>query len=340
MTAGISLFRRLITSCAVLVFVVTASSWAGRLNGTQGEDFSDSSYQAEMPADWTKKPVVYQDWAKDADIALSLDRHIYPAFLPFIEQYAKEHGINIKVNQGTCGVSSRMISAKQVDIAGFCCPPGKLDRKPGLKFHTLGIGALTLIVHPDNPVDNITLDQALKLYRGKIYRWSELTTAEGQKAPDQPIQAIARLHCKKRPGQWRSLLRSEDLFGLEINNVGSIEDVILQVASNPWAIGGTESLYMVHNKVKLERKVKALTIDDLSPGNSDHLLTGRYPIFATFTITTWENEESKNPRVQGLIDYLLEHDSEADSEFHFVPASRLKKTGWKFKENELIGRPE
>jgi ABC-type phosphate transport system substrate-binding protein len=304
-----------------------------------GNSFITSYKTVEMPEDWIKNPIQYDKWAENADIAITLDQHLYPALLSIINTYARENRLKIAVKEGTCGISSGLLIRKSVDIGGFCCPPGEIDRLPGLRFHTVGIGALALLVHPDNPIDNVTLDQAQRIYQNKIMNWSELETANTQKPFNAPIKAIARLHCTERPGHWCSLLGNEDLFGPNIDVVGSIQDVMLQVYNNPGAIGAAETLYMADYRYKQERLLKALKIDGISPRIPKNISSGRYPFYFTYNITTWEQDGVKNPAAHKLLDYIIKQAENIDSSLGIVPASDLRKAGWIFKGNELVGEP-
>ncbi len=320
-----------------LMLLPAHTAWTEHGTKLEGEQFTDPSYRVKMPEGWEKQPIKYDDWAEKADLALSLDQHLYPALLPIIQKYAKDHDMKIAVKEGTCGISAGMLARKAVDIAGYCCAPASTDRLPGLEFHTAGIGALGIFVHPDNPIDNVTLDQAQQMYSGKIHRWSGLKNPAGQTGPDFPIQMVIRLHCKQRGGHWRSLLDNEDYFGPRVQLVGSIQDVILHVSSNPWALGGTETLYMAHHVYQQERLLKPLKINGYDPTNLEHLISGRYPPLFTYSLTTWENAD---PRAKELVDFLLQHVKDTDTKFSIVPVSSLRKGGWKFMGNEVIGRPE
>lgn len=305
----------------------------------KGDAFSDPSYVLEMPDEWIKQNVKYESWAKNADIAITLDQHLYPALSPMINKYAEDKGLKISINEGTCGISAGLLYRKSVDMAGFCCPPAKTDRFPGIIYHTVGIGALAILVHPDNAVDNITFKQAQQIYQGKISRWSDLS-GEGKKmVSDLPIRPVARLHCKTRPGHWRLLLADEDLFGMQTKTVGSIEDVMITVYDHPGTIGGTETLYMAHHRYPQKRKLKPLLIDGFSPEDTSHLISGNYPLYFTYNITTWAGEENSNPHAQKLIDYILNHSDQIEAAFGIVHATVLKKAGWRFKGNELTGEP-
>ncbi len=292
-----------------------------------------------MPEQWITQPITYDNWAQNADIAVTLDQHLYPALLPLINDYARENGLKIAVNEGSCGISSGLLIRKKVDIGGFCCPPGEMDRLPDLRFHTIGIGALAILVNPDNSLDNITLEQAQRIYQNKILNWSELTPANALKAPDIPIHPVARLHCTQRPGHWCSLLANEDIFGPRVRVVASIQDVMLQVYNSKGAIGAAETLYMADYRYSQERRLKALNIDGISPRSSHDLASGKYPFYFSYNITTWEGEGVKNPHAHKLVDYLLEQAGNIDTKIGIIPASSLRKAGWKFKGNELVGEP-
>ncbi|MBI4849444.1 MAG: hypothetical protein HY808_12865 [Nitrospirae bacterium] len=323
---------------ALLLFLTGGFAENNPPRNLKGPPFTDPSETQAMPENWIKQPVKYDPSAGNADLVLSLDQHLYPALLPMIQKYAKEHGLKIVVNEGTCGITSGMVERKTVDIGGFCCPPGKTDRLPGLQFHTIGIDALELLVHPDNRLDNITIGQARQIFMGEIHRWSELKSSKGEKGMDMPIQVIGRLHCKLRPGHWRLLLDKEDLFATGLQEVGAIPDMISQVALNPGAIG----YEVLWNTVRYKDKgrVKALLIDGYSPENAEHLISLRYPLYRVYNLTTWEGKGVENPHAKKLVAFLLQHTKDLPKEHNIIPASLLKKTGWKFSGDEVTGEPK
>ncbi len=325
-------------SLAVTLFTGSIAKSAHPLGDIQRPAFSDPSKQVQMPEEWIKKPVIYDKNNQGADLVISFNQQIYKTFLPLINDYAKKHGLNIKISEGTCGNSAGILAGKSADMGMFCCPPGPTDRLPDLRFHTLGITAIALLVHPDNPVENITIKQARDIFQGEIYRWSEVQDAKGHRGSDLPIRPFARLHCKKRPGHWRALLDNEDLFTPRLKEVGAIPDMISVVSADPGAIG-YETLWMAHHRYKQKGRVKALKIDGYAPNEFNHLISGRYPLYRVFSITTWEGKNVANPHAQKLVDHLLQEFESLDSKLGIIPASRLRKAGWKFKGNELVGEP-
>lgn len=330
---------RLSAFCFVLVFIfgTTAQAIDDPLKGLSGPPFSNPSKIQPMPPGWEQQPVKYEQSAGNADIVLTLDQQMNSPLIPIVRKYAKEHNLKIIIINGTCGISGGMLSRKVIDIGGYCCAPGETDRLPGLKFHTLGIAPLALIVHPDNPIDNITIEQGQQLFQGEIYRWSELKTSNGKKGANLLVQPVVRLHCKIRPGSWRLLLKNEDLFSPSFLEVGAIPDMISQVSENKEAIGYEVIWETTHFKHK--GKVKTLRINGYDPENLSHLLAGHYPLYRVYSLTTWEGKGVLNTRAKKLVDYLIQQMEHLDSRYAVIPASRLRQAGWKFKGNELVGKP-
>jgi hypothetical protein len=320
--------------CGILLCPPASAIETGRL---RGDPFSDPAAIFPMPADWMLKPIRYEEWTGKADLSVTLEQDVYQLLLPFIRAYGKEQGITIAVQEGTCGISAGALSRKAVDIGGFCCPPGREDRLPGLRFHTLGIVAKAILVHPANPLNNLSLQQAREIFGGKVSRWSEVKTPEGKAGPERPIRPIARFHCPARPGHWRLLLDNEDLFSLRINEVRTISDMIAQVAGSADAVGW-EVMGMAEQYSALGR-VKAVTIDGYAPSDIRALATGKYPIYRTYNLTTWEGKGLASAHAAGLVAYLNREAVKIEARYGFAPAVRLREAGWRFSGDELIGEP-
>ncbi|MEO5358101.1 MAG: substrate-binding domain-containing protein [Nitrospirae bacterium YQR-1] len=300
----------------------------------RGAPFSDSKKIFKMSDEWMKAPIKYESWAKGADIAVALDQQIYPALLPIIREYEKKTGLKIAVEEGTCGIAAGAVSKKTVDISGMCCPPGEIDRLPGLKYLNLGIGSLAILVNKENPVENITSEELRNIFRGKVDKWSQL---KDKKAQDAEIKPVIRLHCKNRPGHWCLILATEDLFSPRAMDVGSIADMLTQVSSVKGAVG-YETLWMVdhHNKKSM---LKALSIDGFSPYDNAALVSGKYHIYRTFNITVWDAPGLINEKAGKLADYIMKNLDKIDKSYYIVPSTELRKAGWKFDGNELTGEP-
>ena len=338
---GVTMMVQKIIGVLMLYSFLSLSVNAYALHGQEellkGPSFSSPDERMDMPESWKKQPVKHDLTNGKADIVVTLNQNYFSFMEPLIKMYAKEQGLRIVLNKGTCGISAGMLSNKTADIVGFCCPPGRTDRLPGLQFHTLGIVALALIVHPHNQLTNISLDDARRIFMGEKYRWAEVESGTGKNLPDLPIQPVGRLHCKLRPGHWRLMLDNEDLFSPGIMEVGAIPDMISQVGANENAIG-FESIWMIRY-LNENAMVRKLNLNGISPDSFGDLLSGKYPLYRVYNLTTWEEKGIGSPHADKLVKYLLKAIESIDSRYGLVPASSLKKAGWRFRGNELIGEP-
>lgn len=288
-----------------------------------------------MPEDWRQAPITTPE---PVDVAIALDQQLYPALLPFIREFAASRGLKIAVSDGTCGLSAGALADKAADMGGFCCPPGVTDRLPGLRFHTLGIAALALMVHPDNPLDAVTIDEARRLYGGEVQNWSELPMSGIRDGDDSRVRAVGRLHCKLRPGHWRLILDDENQFRYDLAEVGAIVDMVGEVASNRDAIG-YETLWHIE-RLSDGGAVKLLMLDGIDPRDSEAVASGHYPLYRVFNITTWAPGPAHNPLAEDLAAELIARAPDIDPAFHFIPVQALRRHGWAFRGDEVVGEPE
>jgi hypothetical protein len=322
-------------SCLLGVLLLPPASRAD--DELSGKAFSDPALKQEMPEAWINEPIKHDPAVGKADIVINLNRQVYQALYPLIMKFEKEDGIKVAVTKGTCGISAGMVKKKTADIVMLCCPPGKIDRLPGIEFHTVGIMSLALLVHPDNPVGDVTSAQAREIFQGEISRWSELNDAQGRPGKNTPIQVIARRHCKKRQGHWKLLLAEKDLFTPKVQEVGAIPDMIQLIVGNRSAIG-FEVMQMVR-EYEEKGPLKALRISGSSAESAEDLASGKYPFYRTYSFTTWQGREVENPHARRLVEYILENADSVDDSFGLISASELKSSGWKFEDNELVGEP-
>ena len=320
-----------------ILLLTTVSTAADNLKGLYDKAFSDPSQQTAMPEEWVKKPVTYEKEYAGSDVTIVLDQDIYHTILPIIQRFGREHKLKIAVKEGTCGIAAGMLSRKSIDVGGFCCPASKEDRLPGIKFHSLGIVAKAILVNAENPIGSVSIEQARNIFRGKLVKWSALKNDKGKPGPDWTIRAIGRFHCKARPGHWYLLLPDEKMFSPMLSEVGSIPDMISKVGADRNAIGW-EVLSMAEHYRNLG-KVKPLRINGYKPTDKAALISRKYPLYRTYNLTTWESKGNANPNAQKLVTYLRKEVERLDSKFGFVPSSKLKKAGWKFKGEELVGEP-
>lgn len=317
----------------VLLLALLALCQPARADELAGPAFTDPEQVIEMPPAWRQKGIDYEAWARGADLAVTLDQHLYPALLPIVKRFAEASGLRVAVQEGTCGISAGKLEDKAVDMGGFCCPAATTDRLPGLQYHTLGIASLALLVNADNPVQRVSLDEAQGIFQGETYRWSDIDS----KAGPGLIQPIGRLHCKTRPGHWRLILDNEDLFSPRLYEVPTIPDMLQAVANDPQAVGYEVVWNVIDSDVR--PRLKFLQVNGVDPRDRQAVAAGKYPLYRVYNVATWSPERLQNEHADALLTYLYEHFEEVEPRYGIVPAARLREQAWRFRDDELIGEP-
>ncbi|MBF0567022.1 MAG: hypothetical protein HQK89_17490 [Nitrospirae bacterium] len=314
-----------------------ASRPAGKTDPRRGKPFTDPNKVCPMPDDWLKQPIKYESWANGADLAVTIDQQIYTAILPIVMEFGKKNGIKIAVEEGTCGTSAGAVQRKTVDVSAMCCPPGDIDRLPGLRYHTIGISSLALFVNKANTIKNVSTSDVRNLFGGKTRKWSELKIPGGQAAPNVEVKPVVRLHCKSRPGHWCLILANESLFSKNALEVGSIIDMLNQTASLRGAIG-YETLWMIEH-YGMKDKLNVLNVDGYSPYDHGSVISGKYSLYRTMNLTSWDAPGIAKPQAKKLVEYILSNLDRIDKSLEIIPAPLLKKAGWQFTGDELTGEP-
>ena len=207
---------------------------------------------------------------------------IFDALKPALEERAgrplKLFGKESMLGAGcNAGIKSARQDQSQKQSFGFvCCPlSDKEIETKNLKIFPLALEPILILTHEDNPISNISSQQARDIFSGKINNWQELGGKE------QNIVVVTRLHCKKRPGHWKTILPQAKNFRQKRINVKSADDMVKRVSDFPSAIGHTGSAWAFGPK----SKVKALTIDTHAP-TASNLKNGLYPFYRQLSAIT------------------------------------------------------
>lgn len=101
--------------------------------------------------------------------------------------YEKKTGIPIVLEGGGATKGIRRVAEKSVAIGGTC--RAKIDGvadESATRLNPVAWDALVVIVHPDNPVKNLSMAQLRAVYEGRIDNWRKLGGS------DQPLHLMVR----------------------------------------------------------------------------------------------------------------------------------------------------
>ncbi|HDN97660.1 MAG TPA: phosphate ABC transporter substrate-binding protein [bacterium] len=211
------------------------------------------------------------------------------------EVFMKKHPeANISVRGGGSGVGIAALIDGICDIADSSRPMKDKEIKKALEkgvnpvAHVIAMDGIAVIVHPSNPVNEITLSQLKEIYTGKISNWKQL----GGK--NQKIVVISRdvssgtFECFNKLVLKKERVRPDAL--LQASNAA----VVSIVKRTEGAIGYVGLGY-------LNSEVKALKIEGVFP-SQETVLKGTYPISRPLFMYT--NGKPKG-LVKKFIDFVL-----------------------------------
>lgn len=175
------------------------------------------------------------------------------------------------------GIKAAKQGTKSKETFGFvCCPLSKEEiEKEKLIIYPLAKEPVLILARKGNPVNNLSSDQVKGIFRGDITNWKSVGGI------DEPIVVVTRLHCKKRPGHWKTILSSKKEFRQERLNVKSASAMLQRINDFQSAIGHTGATW----KFKPEDDVKALSVDGVRP-TAKNLANGSYPFYRQMSAIT------------------------------------------------------
>lgn len=138
--------------------------------------------------------------------------------------------VKVKVSPTGSSDGIKAASIKTADI-GMTSRNLNPEEKVGLTETVIALDGIALIVHPDNPVTDLTTQQLSDIYLGKITNWSEVG------GEDLEISVVARESGSGTRGAFEELLGIKDKMvdnATQFNGTGAIK---AEVAQNKHAIG-------------------------------------------------------------------------------------------------------
>ena len=188
------------------------------------------------------------------------------------------HGRNSTLGMGcNAGIKTAMLNEPGHETFGFvCCPLSKeeVDSKK-LLVYPLALEPVLIVVNRANPVSDLTAKQVRGIMSGDIVNWKEVG------GNDQPIVLVTRLHCKKRPGHWKTILPDAAEFRQKRLNVSSAADMVQRVSDFRSALGHIGSTW----DFGADSKLKVLRIDGYQP-TAENLRNKHYPFFRNLSAVT------------------------------------------------------
>ena len=182
-------------------------------------------------------------------------------------------GTTFTYNPTGSGSGIQAVSEGRCDI-GLSSRALKDDEKAsGLKETTLALDGIAIIVNPQNPVKDLSLEQIARIYTGEITNWKDVG------GEDAEIVRIGREAGSGTRDGFESITDTKDAcqYRQELTSTG---DVITTVSQNPNAIGYA-------SLASIKDSVKALTVNGVAPTEAT-VKDGTYLVQRPFVLVTKE----------------------------------------------------
>ena len=189
------------------------------------------------------------------------------------EAFTEKEGINVTYNPTGSGSGIQAVSEGRCDI-GLSSRALKDDEKAsGLKETIVALDGIAIIVNPQNPVKDLSLEQIAKIYTGEITNWKDVG------GEDAEIVLIGREAGSGTRDGFESITETKDAcqYRQELTSTG---DVITTVSQNPNAIGYA-------SLAAIKDSVKALTVNGVAPTEAP-VKDGTYLVQRPFVLVTKE----------------------------------------------------
>lgn len=170
--------------------------------------------------------------------------------------------------------------------------------------HLVAKDALSVYVHPDNPVQNMSKEQLKQIFTGEIVRWSDVGGA------DEPIMVITRSPNSGTFAYFKEHILEDEAYTSAAVIMPTTTAVVKAVTNNRHAIGYGGAVYgpdLVHCK-----------IDGVAP-SEENVRNDRYPIIRYLYLYT---TDSPRGAVKAFIDWVLKDGQQVVEQVGYFPLWR------------------
>ena len=204
------------------------------------------------------------------------------------EAFQNETGISFTYNPTGSGSGIKAVQEGRCDIGLSSRELKDEEKSSGLNATVLAYDGIAIIVNPENPVADLSLETIAQIYTGEVTNWSDVGGNNAE------IVLIGREAGSGTRDGFESITDTEDacLYRQELTSTG---DVITTVSQNPDAIGYA-------SVASVKDSVKALTVDGISATEAT-IKDGSYVVQRPFVLVT-KSDAKLTAAAQEFFDYI------------------------------------
>lgn len=232
-------------------------------------------------------PLAGEYIAASAESAVPVARQLTSAFA------ATHPGMRWTVNDVGSGAALALVSAGDVD-AGFLSREPTVQDLAQAKVIGLGYTGQVLIVHPTNPVTDLSQQQLRAIFGGTIKDWGEVGGSAG------PILVMLRPESSPTLAALDPLLRAPGgAYRNDAVVVPDAEAMVNAVASSPRAIGMVSAPHLA----SATAAPRAISVDGVAPTRAN-VSSGTYRYRRAVSLAFRANSALMRPGARAFLDFV------------------------------------
>lgn len=211
------------------------------------------------------------------------------------EKFREKTGISVSIEGSGSGNGIRAVIDGTCDIGNSsrAMRPGEIENAETnnveVKEIVVALDMIVPILHPSNPVNNLTVNQLKAIYDGSIRNWKEV----GGK--DENITIISRDTSSGTYEVWNELILKGSDVAARAQLQASNGSVLSAVAGNPRAIGYVGYGY-------LNDSIKPINVNGINP-TIENGRSGKFPV--SRELYKYVNANNITEQTQKFLDFIL-----------------------------------
>lgn len=209
---------------------------------------------------------------------------------------AENAGVEITVSGGGSSTGVKSVAEGQVNIGNASreIKDSEMAEHPELNPYAIAKDGVAVVVHPDNPVTELTAEQVKAIFLGEIQNWSEVG------GNDEMIVVVSREEGSGTRATFDELALGEELPVDTAVIVSSNGNMVTTVSTTPNAIGYISFGYM-------DESTKGIIVDGVEP-SVENVLSGAYVISRNLNMITMGEPEGLT---KAFLDFVFSAEGQA-----------------------------
>ena len=195
-------------------------------------------------------------------------------FMPEVGRiFTNDTAIKVKIEGGNTGPGIKALLKGDVDMAGAGRLLTDAEKQQGLVEHFLGWDVLAIVVHEDNPLEDLTHEQLQGIFSGELTNWQQVGGA------DKPIVVITSPKGSgMRNAVKKMILQEKDYLSREIVSA-------IVAASDQQVSMLSVGITAVSRSMLAADHVKMVKVDGVA-ATAENVATGKYSLTKPLTLVT------------------------------------------------------